>query len=110
MKIQQAIQNRGITGKIVRYGLRPLAWLVTALIVIWVIFWVYVVTHEESLKNRVSNAIHNKTRGDVKIGGLSVSFFRTFPMLSLQLTVNPSSQNNDRNLIDAKRVWSGAQI
>jgi hypothetical protein len=53
--------------------------------VIWVIFWVYVVTHEESLKNRVSNAIHLKTRGDVKIGGLSVSFFRTFPMLSLQL-------------------------
>ena len=85
MKIQQAIQNRGITGKIVRYGLRPLAGLVAVLIVIWVIFWVYVVTHEESLKNRVSNAIHLKTRGDVKIGGLSVSFFRTFPMLSLQL-------------------------
>ena len=85
MKIQQAIQNRGITGKIVRYGLRPLALLVAALIVIWVIFWVYVVTHEESLKNRLSNAIHLKTRGDVKIGGLSVSFFRTFPMLSLQL-------------------------
>jgi len=85
LKIQQAIQNRGITGKIVRYGLRPLALLVAALIVIWVIFWVYVVTHEESLKNRLSNAIHLKTRGDVKIGGLSVSFFRTFPMLSLQL-------------------------
>jgi hypothetical protein len=69
-----------------RYGIKPLAWVAAAIVVIWTIMWVYVVTHEQSLKERVSTAIHNKTRGEVKIGGLSVSFFRTFPLLSLQLT------------------------
>ena len=37
------------------------------------------------LKERVANAIEAKTHGDVSIGGLSVSFFRTFPLISLQL-------------------------
>lgn len=85
MKIKEAIQDRGLISKIVRYGLKPLAWLAGTIVVIWAILWVYVVTHEDSLKNKVSRAIHEKTRGEVRIGGLSVSFFRTFPILSLQL-------------------------
>jgi hypothetical protein len=68
-----------------RYALKLLAWIAAAIVVIWTILWVYVVTHEQSLKDRVSNAIHKKTRGDVKISGVSVSFFRTFPLLSIQL-------------------------
>ena len=68
-----------------RYGLKPLAWVAGIIVIIWVILWVYVVTHEDSLKNKVSRAIQEKTRGEVRIGGLSVSFFRTFPILSLQL-------------------------
>ena len=68
-----------------RYVIKPIAWIAAALVVVWIILWVYVVTNEQSLKERVSGAIHKKTRGEVKIGSLSVSFFRTFPLLSLQL-------------------------
>lgn len=85
MKIKEAIQNSGFTRKIVRYGLKPLAWVAGTIVIIWATLWVYVVTHEDSLKNKVSRAIREKTRGEVRIGGLSVSFFRTFPLLSLQL-------------------------
>src|SRR5688572_614399 len=69
----------------VRYVVKPLAWAAAAILLIWVILWIYVETHEEDLKNRISKAIHEKARGAVKIQGLSVSFFRTFPILSLQL-------------------------
>lgn len=85
MKIQEAIQDKGVQNKIMRYVLKPLAWIAAGILLIWVILWIYVVTQEEDLKNRISNAIHEKARGDVKIEGLSVSFFRTFPILSLQL-------------------------
>ncbi|HUQ64988.1 MAG TPA: AsmA-like C-terminal region-containing protein [Flavitalea sp.] len=85
MKIQEAIKNSRTQNRIVRYGLKPLAWIAGFILVIWVILWVYVITHEEYFKNKVSNAIQQKTRGQVNIGGLSVSFFRTFPILSLQL-------------------------
>jgi hypothetical protein len=69
----------------VRYGLRSLAWIAGIITVIWIVLWVYVVTHEKELTEKIEGAIHKKTRGDVRIGGMSVSFFRTFPLLSLEL-------------------------
>lgn len=85
MKEEQAIADTTRWAKILRYGVRPIAWILAVIIIIWVILWAYLVTHEKDLRDRVANAIHEKTKGDVKIGGISVSFFRTFPLLSLQL-------------------------
>ena len=85
MKIHQAIQDKEVQSKIVRYGLKPLAWVAGILLLIWVILWIYVVTQEEDLKRRITKVIQEKARGEVKIQGLSVGFFRTFPLLSLQL-------------------------
>jgi hypothetical protein len=87
LKKHQVIQNRGKWNwdKIVRYGIKTLGWITVVAVVIWVTLWAYLVTHEEALRDRVAAAIHKKTRGDVTIGGMSVSFFRTFPLLSLRL-------------------------
>jgi hypothetical protein len=85
LSIKQAIQSKSTWTKVIRYGLKPLAWIAVGLVVVWGILWIYVVNNEEALIKRVSNAIQLKTRGEVKIEGLSVSFFRTFPLLSLQL-------------------------
>lgn len=85
MKENQEIPQRNKWARLVKYGIKSLAWAVGAVVFIWVILWVYLVTHEKELRDRVAGAIHEKTRGDVKIGGMSISFFRTFPLLSLQL-------------------------
>jgi hypothetical protein len=85
LKVKEAIPDTNRWTKVVRYGLKSLAWILTALVAIWVTLWVYLVTHEKDLIDRVAAAIHKKTRGDVNIGGMSVSFIRTFPLLSLQL-------------------------
>ena len=85
MKVTQAIHDRHRWSKAVRYGIRSLIWIVAVIVAIWVILWVYLVTHEKEVIDRLAAAIHKKTRGEVKIGGMSVSFFRTFPLLSLQL-------------------------
>ena len=85
MKVTQAIHDRHRWSKALRYGIRSLIWIVAVIVAIWVILWVYLVTHEKDVRDRLAAAIHNKTRGEVKIGGMSVSFFRTFPLLSLQL-------------------------
>lgn len=53
---------------------------------VWIGLLIYVNANEKALIEKVSEVIHKRTRGEVKIGGLSVSFFRTFPILSLQLT------------------------
>lgn len=85
MKRNEAITNRTAGQKIVRYGVKPLLCILAVLLVVWLAFWIYVMKNEESLRARVENVIREKSRGEVKIGSLSVSIFRTFPLLSLQL-------------------------
>ncbi|MBL7696726.1 MAG: hypothetical protein JNK79_01145 [Chitinophagaceae bacterium] len=85
MKIKQAIQGDSIAKKTLRYGLKVLAWIFGVLLMVWFAAWIYVVTQENDLKERISDAIRVKTRGEVEIEGLSVGFFRTFPFISLQL-------------------------
>lgn len=46
----------------------------------------YVTLNEKKFIGKISGKIHERTRGEVKIGGLSVSLIRTFPILSLQLS------------------------
>lgn len=72
--------------KFVRYSLKTIAWLAGILIVIWIILLAYVNSNQKKLIDKISSVIQKQTRGDVSIGDLSVSFFRTFPVLSLQLS------------------------
>jgi hypothetical protein len=71
--------------RVLRYTLTALAGLLALIVLVWIILLVYVNANEKSLIQRAGTAIKNRTHGDVRIGGLSVSFFRTFPLLSLQL-------------------------
>jgi hypothetical protein len=72
--------------KIVRYGVKTIAWIAGILILIWMILLLYVNINERKLISKISETVHEHTRGEVMIGGLSVSLIRTFPALSLQLT------------------------
>ncbi|MBO9574011.1 MAG: hypothetical protein J7497_17625, partial [Chitinophagaceae bacterium] len=72
--------------KFVRYGLKLVAWLAGILVFIWILLLAYVNLNQQQLIGKISSIIHKQTRGDVKIGDLSVSLIRTFPILSLQLS------------------------
>lgn len=85
MTIEQAIPLNSVSKKVVRYTLKTLAWILGILIIVWIAAWIYVINNEDKLKERVARAIEARTHGDVSIGGLSVSIFRTFPLISLQL-------------------------
>lgn len=86
MNIKQAIQGNSVFRKTLRYLLKTLAWIAGVLLFVWMAAWIYVSTQEDQLKERLSHAIRGKTRGEVKIEKLSVSFLRTFPLISLQLS------------------------
>jgi len=72
--------------KMMRYGLKAIAWIMGIVIFLWIALWIYVELNEARVIGRISAGIHEKTRGTVSIGGVSVSLIRTFPVLSLQLS------------------------
>ena len=71
--------------KFLRYSLRVVFLTIGIKAAVWAIFWAYVNLNEASLIAKLSSNIKERTRGETRIGGLSVSIFRTFPLLSLQL-------------------------
>lgn len=75
-----------ILKKFGRYALKVLGWIAAIIVVLWIILLAYVTINEKKLINSISSVIHEQTRGEVKIEGLSVSLIRTFPVLSLQIS------------------------
>lgn len=71
--------------KVFRYTAITLTAVLGLIMLTWVALLTYVNLNEDELIAKASTAIQKRTNGEVKIEGLSVSFFRTFPILSLQL-------------------------
>lgn len=69
-----------------KYIIRGIAGLAVFFCLLWIIGTIYVATHEAQLARKVSAVISERTRGEVRIGGLSVGLLRTFPNLSLHLS------------------------
>ena len=72
--------------KLIRYSLKTVAWILALIVFLWIALWAYVELNEEMLIGKISAAVRTTTRGEVRIGGASVSLIRTFPILSLQLS------------------------
>jgi hypothetical protein len=91
-----------------------LASVLGLIILIWIILLVYVSANEKPLIQKASAIVEKRIRGEVHIGGLSVSFFRTFPLLSLQLEdveLNDSLYNvHHRHLLKASDIYLRVSI
>jgi hypothetical protein len=91
-----------------------LASVLVLIILIWIILLIYVSANEKSLIEKASAIVEKRIHGDVYIGGLSVSFFRTFPLLSLQLEdveLNDSLYPvHRRHLLKASDIYLRASI
>lgn len=100
--------------KLIKYGAKTIAWILGLTIIIWVVVWIYVEANEQQLIDRLSQTIERRTSAEVKIGGLSVSFIRTFPLLSLQLTDVAITDSlyaaKNRRLLSAKDVYLRVSI
>lgn len=81
---------------------------------LWLILLIYVNANEEELSAKVSSIIEKRTRGDVSIKGLSVGFFRTFPIVSLQLkgvSIRDSLYHRHKmDLLNASDIYLRASI
>lgn len=102
----------------VRKAARITIWAIAALlgliVLLWLVLLVYVNANEKRLIGRLTTVVEKRTKGPAEIGGLSVSFIRTFPMLSLQLSdvlirdsLYPVHQ---KNLLKASAVYLRVSI
>lgn len=100
--------------KLVRYGLKAIGIILGFLLILWAILLIYITVNKKKLIGKISSAIQKRTHGDVKIGGLSVSFIRTFPILSLQLTDVELRDSlyyiHHKNLLKAENIYLRASI
>jgi len=72
--------------KWIKYSVKALAWIITPLIVLWIGLAVYISLNERALIDRLSSSVNEYVKGEIAIERLSVSFFRTFPLLSVKLS------------------------
>lgn len=71
--------------KLIRYTLRVLAVLLSILFLLYIIVFIYVSVNKKSIIKEVTDEIGKKINGNVSIGDVELSFFRTFPKVSVLL-------------------------
>lgn len=71
--------------KLLKYTLRVLAVLLSILFLLYIIIFIYVSVNKKSIIKEVTDEIGKKINGNVSIGDVELSFFRTFPKVSVQL-------------------------
>jgi AsmA-like C-terminal region len=69
----------------IKYIVRGLLWVFGIIAAIWIGLLIYVSLNEQKFINQLSALVNDITKGQTHIKHLSVSLFRTFPILSLQL-------------------------
>jgi len=72
--------------RIVKYSLQTLKWAVIVVAVLYFAVWLYVYVSKNDLISRIKSKVAERTHGEVIIKDLSVSIFRTFPFISLEMS------------------------
>ncbi|MDQ2862229.1 MAG: hypothetical protein M3R50_01020, partial [Bacteroidota bacterium] len=71
--------------KLFKYILRALAILIGILIIFYIVVFIYVSVNKKSIIKQVTDEIGKKINGNVSIGNVELSFFKTFPKASVLL-------------------------
>jgi hypothetical protein len=69
--------------KILHYAFKALKILIISLVAIYLIAYIYVVINKKKIIAQVTEQISKKINGNVKIGDADISFFRSFPRISV---------------------------
>lgn len=71
--------------KFVKYSFRFLKWAAIVIAIIYFAVWLYVYLNKKDLISKIKETVSERTHGEVIVKDLSVSIFRTFPFLSLEI-------------------------
>lgn len=71
--------------KFLKYTLRALGILLGILFLLYIVVFIYVSVNKKSIIKQVTLGIEKKLNGNVAIGDVEISFFRTFPKVSVLL-------------------------
>ena len=71
--------------KPLKYTLRAFGILLGILFVLYIVIFIYVSSNKKSIIKQVTEEIGKKLNGNVSVGDMELSFFRTFPRVSLLL-------------------------
>lgn len=71
--------------KYLRYSLKILKWTALVIFILYAAVWVYVYLNKQTLIAKIKVKITERTKSEVVIGDLSVSFLRTFPYFSFEI-------------------------
>ena len=69
-----------------RYSFKILCWILALLLLLWISVWSYITLNKASIIKKVTSKVNDRVNGQVTIGDLDASFFRTFPFPSVQLS------------------------
>ena len=71
--------------RFLKYALRALAILLGILFLLYIIVFIYVSVNKKSIIKEVTDEIGKKINGNISIGDVELSFFRSFPKVSVLL-------------------------
>ncbi len=71
--------------KYLKYTVKGLSILLGILVLLYLVVYIYVVANKKEIIERVRHEISEELTGDVKIGNVDISYFRTFPRVSVLL-------------------------
>jgi hypothetical protein len=75
-----------VKNKYIRYSLKILKWTALVIFLLYAAVWAYVYLNKQTLIAKIKVKITERTKGEVVIGDLSVSFLRTFPYFSFEVS------------------------
>lgn len=94
--------------------MRIIAGIFLFLITLYVIMYFLVINHKEVINTLAETQINKQVKGTVHIGDLKLSFFRTFPNLSVQLsdvTLRDSLwDQHHHNFLAAEKIYTRFEI
>ena len=74
-----------LLNRFIKYTLKIFALIIGILIIVYVIAFIYVSSHKKAIIKDVTESIGKKINGNVSIGNVELSFFKTFPKISVLL-------------------------
>ena len=70
---------------IAKYSIRFIKWTLIVIAILYFAVWLYVYLNKQDLISKIKETVSERTHGEVIVKDLSVSIFRTFPFLSLEI-------------------------
>ncbi|HWB92259.1 MAG TPA: AsmA-like C-terminal region-containing protein [Puia sp.] len=95
--------------RILRYTVRIAGAILCLLFLVWLGLAGYVQLHKQSILEKTREAVKTRLQGEARIGTMDISFFRSFPAISIRLSAvslrDSAWQQHHHDLLNAREVY-----